>query len=109
MANAMTFLLYASILAGVPLSLTLAWHGKLITFAVFLAAMALIALLSAQGFEVFRGAGAHSKAGMALEIVGPWALGITVATGVVGWILYVLGDANREKQALADETSGGQQ
>lgn len=97
LTDSLAYLLYASILLGVPAALTLAWHGKLGAFVALLATMAVIAIVSSQGFEVF-GSDVHGKAGMALVIVGPWALGISVATGFLGWILYARGEARREKQ-----------
>ena len=93
MLGAFAFLLCGSLFVGVPVALVFAWSGWLVPLIVLLAEMMLVSVLSSAMFEIV---GESSYAMMALTIIGPWGIGITVATAVLAWILYGRGEESRQ-------------
>lgn len=95
-------LLYGSILVGVPAALIAAWRGRPVVLTSILLVMFLVSLLSSYVNELTVSHG-PGKTGMALLIVGPWAIGITAGTALAAWILYVVGDNRQARDQSEDE------
>jgi len=92
MTGAAAFLLYGSLFVGVPVSLVLAWSGYRTAVIVLLAEMMLVSVLGSAAREIVD---ESSYQMMALTIVGPWGIGITVATALFAWILHGRGEERR--------------
>jgi len=93
MTGVFAFLLCGSLFVGVPVALVLAWSGYRTAVIVLLAEMLLVSVLSSAMFEIV---GQSSYAMMALTIIGPWGIAITVATALFAWILYGRGEDSRQ-------------
>ena len=100
MTGVFAFLLSAPFFVGVPVTLVLAWSGHRTAVIVLLAEMMLVSVLSSAMYGIV---GQSSYEMMALTIIGPWGIGITVATALFAWILYGRGEESR--QAALDAES----
>lgn len=101
MTGAFAFLLCGSLFVGVPVALVLAWSGYGTACIVLLAEMMLVSVLGSAMHEIV---GESSYEMMALTIIGPWGIGITVATALFAWVLYGRGEDKR--QAALDAEMG---